>query len=125
MISIRHKGNFKYTELFLQGTKEGRYTLLLTKYGIEGVRALSAATPVDTGLTASSWSYNVEVDDDRYILSWSNSNVQNGVPIAVIIQHGHGTGAGVYVPGIDYINPAIRPIFDKLSNAIWKEVTSY
>ena len=95
----------------------------LDKYGREGVAALSSATPVDTGLTADSWYYKVEHANGSASINFYNSNIQNGVPIAIILQYGHGTGNGGWVQGRDYINPAIQPIFDKIAENAWREVT--
>ena len=95
----------------------------LDKYGREGVTALASATPVDSGLTAKSWYYEVSVTNESATISFHNSNIQNGVPIAVILQYGHGTRNGGWVQGRDYINPAIQPVFDKIADAAWKEVT--
>ena len=100
-----------------------KYLSILDRYGKEGVRALSQATPTDTGLTAISWSYKVETSRSGAKITWYNTNIQNGVPIALILQYGHGTGTGGYVEGRDYINPAIQPIFDKLAEEAWREVT--
>ena len=97
---------------------------VLDAYGAEGVRALASATPVDSGLTAESWDYHVSVTRDSYSITWTNSHVEDGRPIAILLQYGHGTGTGGYVAGRDYINPALKPIFDRLSQAVWKEVTS-
>lgn len=95
----------------------------LDKYGREGVAALASATPVDTGLTAHSWKYEIQQKKDSVTISFSNTNIQNGVPIAIILQYGHATRNGGWVQGRDYINPAIQPIFDKIANEAWKEVT--
>ena len=95
----------------------------LDKYGKEGVAALASATPVDTGLTASSWSYEIKQKNGSISISFKNSNIQNGVPIAIILQYGHGTRNGGWVQGRDYINPAIQPIFDRIANDAWREVT--
>ena len=124
MISFSHHGDFSKTTKFLNKAKSAIQSGRLSKYGKEGVAALSSATPVDTGLTASSWYYTVENGGGTIRISFGNSNVQNGVPIAVIIQYGHGTRNGGWVQGRDYINPAIRPVFDNMVNEIWKEVTS-
>lgn len=97
---------------------------ILEKYGEIGVQALRAATPIDSGVTAASWSYEVESTGNGYTLSWYNSHMNQGVNIAILIQYGHGTGWGGYVPGTDYINPALRPIFDQIGNDIWREVTA-
>jgi hypothetical protein len=96
----------------------------LDKYGRKGVSALAAATPVDSGLTASSWSYEIENTKESAKITFNNSNIQNGVPIAIILQYGHGTGTGGWVQGRDYINPAIQPIFDQIVDDAWKEVTA-
>lgn len=124
MITFSHKGNFDKMERFLKGYGKLNFKRLLESFGQEGVNALSAATPLDTGLTASSWRYEVTISSGSFSISWLNTNVQNGVPIAIILQYGHGTGTGGYVQGRDYINPAIRPIFDKIADEIWKEVGS-
>lgn len=123
MIMVKQRGNFKKTEKFLKKSFGRDYIRVLDKYGQRGVAALSAATPIDSGLTASSWSYEIIQNDDTISIFWNNSNVQHGVNIAVILQYGHGTRGGGYVEGIDYINPALKPIFDDLANAAWKEVT--
>lgn len=124
MISIRQRGDFKKTEKFLKKSLGRDYIGVLEKYGQYGVSALSAATPIDTGLTAISWSYKIIQNKDGISVVWENSNVQKGVNIAIILQYGHGTRNGGYVSGRDYINPALRPIFDKMADAAWKEVTS-
>lgn len=123
-IRIKQKGDFRKTIKFCKKISRGDYLRILDKYGQLGVNALSAATPKDTGLTASSWSYDVRRTRDSATISWTNSNINDGVKIAVILQYGHGTNNGGYVQGVDYINPALRPIFDKIADAVWKEVTS-
>lgn len=123
MIRFRQKGDFTKTERFLGRLKNGIRLADLDKYGRAGVAALSSATPVKTGLTASSWYYKVERNRDSIRIVFCNSNLQNGVPIAVILQYGHGTGTGGWVEGRDYINPAIQPIFDQIAESAWKEVT--
>ncbi len=123
MIRFRHRGNFSDTTKFLERAKRAVRLSDLDKYGREGVAALASATPVDTGLTASSWSYEITNKNGIITISFLNSNVQNGVPIAIIIQYGHGTGTGGWVQGRDYINPAIQPIFDKIVDNAWREVT--
>lgn len=122
-VTISHKGNFKRTNSFLFKTSHKNYRFILEKYGAMGVQALSEATPKATGKTASSWDYNVEVKKGKYTINWTNSNIVNSVPIALIIQYGHATGNGGYVEGIDYINPALKPVFDRLAKEAWKEVT--
>ena len=123
MIMFRQKGDFSKVTKYLEKVKESVHLGILDKYGREGVAALSSATPRDTGLTASSWSYKIENKNGVARLSFHNSNIQNGVPIAVIIQYGHGTRNGGWVEGRDYINPAIRPLFDKIADEAWREVT--
>lgn len=123
MIELSQKGNFSKATSHLERLKEVAKMGILDKYGREGVKALSAATPVDTGETASSWSYKIRRDRTSFVLSFHNSNVVDGVPIAVIIQYGHGTKNGGYVQGRDYINPAIRPVFDEMLEELRKEVT--
>lgn len=124
MIAIRQTGNFNKTEKFLKKMSKTDFLMHLDKYGREGVRALSSATPMDTGLTANSWDYEIHSTRDTVTIYWTNSNIQSGVPIAVILQYGHATGTGGYVRGIDYINPALKPVFEKIANEAWKEVTS-
>lgn len=123
MITFRQKGDFKKITSFLERAKEKFDVGILDKYGREGVAALSSATPVDTGLTASSWYYKVENKNGIASIGFYNSNIQNGVPIAIVLQYGHGTGTGGYVKGRDYINPAIQPVFDRLAENAWREVT--
>ena len=123
MVRITHKGNFNNTERFLKGAPKIKYRRILEKYAKEGVKALASATPVDSGITANCWDYELKVGQGFYSISWTNSNVVDGVPIAIILQYGHGTGTGGYVQGRDYINPAIKPIFDKISESLWQEVS--
>ena len=123
MISFRQKGDFSKLSSFLEKAKNTVRLGDLDRYGREGVSALASATPVDTGQTASSWFYEIERRNGSAVISFHNSNIQNGVPIAIILQYGHGTGTGGWVEGRDYINPTIQPIFDKLANEAWREVT--
>ena len=123
MISFRQKGDFSKLTRFLEKAKNVVRIGDLDKYGREGVAALSSATPVDSGLTASSWYYKVEHTNGSAKINFYNSNIQNGAPIAIILQYGHGTGNGGWVQGRDYINPAIQPIFDKIAENAWREVT--
>lgn len=123
MIKFRQKGDFSKLTRFLERAKEAVRLGDLDKYGREGVAALASATPVDSGLTASSWYYTIEHKNGSSSINFHNSNIQNGVPIAVILQYGHGTRNGGWVEGRDYINPAIRPIFDRIANDAWREVT--
>lgn len=123
MIRFKVKGGFSKTVDYLERLKRFEIRKILDRYGKAGVAALSSATPVDTGLTASSWYYKIEVGANTTSLIFCNSNVQNGVPIAIILQYGHGTGTGGYVQGRDYINPAIQPVFDDLVKKAREEVT--
>lgn len=123
MITFRQKGDFSKLNRYFERVKEVVNMGDLDKYGREGVAALASATPVDTGLTASSWSYKIIRNKGQARLEFHNSNIQNGVPIAVILQYGHGTGTGGWVEGRDYINPTVRPLFDKIADEAWKEVT--
>lgn len=124
MISFRHKGDFRKATRYLERVKGAVGLGILDKYGKEGVAALASATPVDSGLTASSWYYEIERTKESATITFNNSNVNNGVPIAIILQYGHGTGTGGWVQGRDYINPAIQPIFDKIADNAWREVTT-
>lgn len=123
MISISQKGDFSKLTGFLERMKNVIKIGDLDKYGREGVAALSAATPKESGLTANSWYYEIERSKDSISISFHNSNVNKGVPIAIILQYGHGTRNGGYVEGIDYINPAIQPLFNKIAEDAWEEVT--
>lgn len=120
---IEVKGNTKKLEKFLKRMSSKSYLSGLDSIAKEGVRALASNTPMDTGKTAMSWKYTIEEKQGSVVIAWENENIVNGVPIAVILQYGHGTGTGGYVQGRDYINPALRPIFDKLADKAWKEVT--
>lgn len=123
MISFRQKGDFSKLTRYLEKVKESAKVGVLDKYGRAGVDALSSATPVESGLTAASWSYEIEHSGKSAIIRFTNSNINKGVPIAVVLQYGHGTGTGGWVQGRDYINPAIQPIFDKIVEDAWREVT--
>ena len=123
MISFRQKGDFSKLTSFLEKAKEAVKVGDLDRFGREGVAALSSATPVDSGKTAESWYYEIEQKKGSATIAFHNSNIQNGVPIAIILQYGHGTGTGGWVQGRDYINPAIQPIFDKIAENAWREVT--
>lgn len=123
MISFSQKGDFSKVTKYLNRIKDTSKLTVFDKYGQAGVAALKSATPVDSGATASSWYYKVESKGSSTSIIFCNSNINEGVPIAIILQYGHGTGTGGYVQGRDYINPAIRPIFDNLADAAWKEVT--
>ena len=123
MISFRQKGDFSKLNRYLERVKEVARLSILDKYGREGVAALSSATPVDSGETANSWSYEISHSNGSATITFNNSHINKGVPIAIILQYGHGTGTGGWVEGRDYINPAIQPIFDKIVDTAWKEVT--
>lgn len=123
MITFSQKGDFSRLNSYLERLKNVIKIGNLDTYGREGVEALSSATPKDTGETARSWYYKINRDKDMVTLSFHNSHVNDGVNIAIILQYGHGTKNGGYVEGIDYINPAIRPIFNKIAEDAWKEVT--
>lgn len=123
MITFRQKGDFSKLSRYLEKVKEAAKVGALDKYGQAGVAALSSATPVESGLTAQSWYYEIEHTKSSAVIRFLNSNVNKGVPIAIILQYGHGTGTGGWVEGRDYINPAIQPIFDNIAEDAWKEVT--
>lgn len=122
MISIKTTGSFNKTTKFLHNILRIDYKLILAKYGKRGVKALSDATPIDSGVTADSWKYDIEEGPKGLSIVWSNENLNDGVNIAILLQYGHGTRNGGYVVGRDYINPAIQPIFDEMANAVWKEL---
>ena len=124
MITFRQKGDFSKLNRFLERIKEKIRLSDLDRFGREGVAALASATPVDSGATANSWYYKIEHPRGSTSISFFNSNINDGVPIAIILQYGHGTGTGGWVEGRDYINPAIQPVFDKIAQNAWKEVTS-
>ncbi len=123
MITITQRGSFNNTERYLARLKAAELFNVLNKYGSIGVIALSNATPVDSGLTAGSWSYTIEQGPGHYSIIWHNSNDISGTPLAVMLQYGHGTGTGGYVQGRDYINPAMRPVFEQMAADAWREVT--
>lgn len=122
MITVESSRSFKKTEDYLRHLTKEELFSTLERYGQVGVNALSSATPVDSGLTANSWRYEIVNEKGRYSIVWHNTNVRSGIPVAILIQYGHGTGTGGWVEGIDYINPAIRPIFDQITNDVWEKV---
>lgn len=123
-IRFKHRGNFNKLESFLIRMTNLDYLKILEKYGQQGVEALSEATPKGgTGKTAASWTYEIERTKTQTIIGWLNTNTNDGVNIAILLQYGHGTNWGGYVKGRDFINPALAPIFDKMANEVWKEVT--
>lgn len=124
MITISHRGSFKNTESFLRAMLRNDMFSSLDNLAREGVDALSSATPEDSGLTAASWNYEVQIQKDVTTITWTNDHLGGDVPVAILLQYGHGTGTGGYVEGQDYINPAIRPVFDKIADRAWKVVTN-
>jgi hypothetical protein len=124
MFSIVTSGSFEDTLAFLRRIEKLDIRKILETHAQMGVDALMAATPEDSGLAAHSWGYNIEVSNGSCGIVWTNSNIENGFPVALMIQLGHGTGTGGYVHGIDYINPALKPVFDKIADAVWRAVSS-
>lgn len=123
MISFRQKGDFSKLNRYLERVKEAARVGILDKYGREGVAALASATPIESGLAASSWGYEIERGASSVRIVFTNSDIESGFPVAIMIQYGHGTGTGGWVEGRDYINPAIQPVFDKIAEEAWREVT--
>lgn len=121
-ITLEASGSYSSTTTWLQRLGRMSIEQQLARYGAKGVKALASSTPVETGKTASSWSYSVTRKGDTWILSWENTNVVRGVPIAIILQYGHVTGTGGWVQGRDYINPAIKPIMDEIAEGVWRTV---
>lgn len=124
MLEFTQTGDFKKTEQFLSKLSKPSIASILDKYGRMGVAALANATPYTTGHAASSWSYEVKISRSEYSITWSNSDVENGFPVVIMLQYGHGTGTGGYIQGQDFINPALKPVMDKLADEVWKVVTS-
>jgi len=124
MFYIESKGSFKSTENFLQKMAQFNFEGILDAYAQAGVHALESATPTDSGLAAGSWGYEISSSGGVHTISWTNNDVENGFPVAIMLQYGHGTGTGGYVQGRDYINPAMKPIFDKIAEEVWKAVTA-
>lgn len=122
--SLTSSGDFKKTESFLKSISKLDILGVMKSYGEEGVAALSAATPVHSGLAAGSWGYDVHVNNGKYAISWTNVDIENDFPVAIMLQYGYATGTGGYVQGRDYINPAIQPVFDQIADKVWKAVTS-
>lgn len=122
-IVIKQRGRFKNTDRFFKNALQLDYRKIVDRYGQRGVEALRSATPKDSGTTADSWSYVVEEKEKgKLSICFKNSNIVDGINIAIILNYGHGTSKGVYVAGRNYINPAIQPIFDEIADNIWKEV---
>lgn len=122
VISFSQHGDFKKSLTFMTRVRSRNVRGILEKYGQRGVEALAIATPKETGKTAASWSYEIKMDDNGATLCWKNANIVDGVPIAVILQYGHGTRNGGYVQGTDYINPVMKPLFDEIAAELWREV---
>jgi hypothetical protein len=122
VLSVQTRGDFSKTEGILHRLIQRHYRNKLNHYGEMGVKALQEATPKDTGRTAESWSYEIVEEGNRLAVYWRNSNKESGAVIAILLQYGHGTRNGGFVQGIDYINPALRPVFDRMANEVWKEV---
>lgn len=122
MITFKQKGNLKKLDNFLEKMLDPINLSILDRYGKKGVEALARATPIDTGRTAASWDYEISRENGRVSLSFTNSNINDYVQIAIILQYGHATRNGGFVQGIDYINPAIQPLFEDLANSAWKEL---
>jgi len=124
MIYIKQSGSSKETEAFLRGLKSLDIAGILRNSAQKGVNALSLATPIETGLASHSWSFEVDSSGGKYTITWTNSDIENGFPVVIMLQYGHGTGTGGYVAGKDFINPAMRPIFDEIAEDVWRAVTS-
>ena len=123
-ISLSSSGNFGKTEAWLKKLQKLNIGSIAQAGAQRGGRALAAATPRDSSVAATSWGVEVKQSQTRTTITWTNTDVENGFPVVIMLQYGHGTGTGGYVQGIDFINPAIRPIFDEIANDVWKAVTS-
>lgn len=124
-VVFKHRGSLKNLERFIKSYDKQKLINILDKYGKTGVQALASATPKNSGLTANSWGYETSISRGSFFIIWTNNNVtSNGTPIVILLQYGHGTKNGGYIQGEDFINPAIRPIFDEIADAVWREVSS-
>jgi hypothetical protein len=123
-VSFTSRGSFDHMERFLHKMQRLDVRSTLEPLAQQGLQALRDATPRDSGVAASSWDYNINMSGGKTTISWINSDVENGFPVAIMLQYGHGTGTGGYVAGRDYINPALKPVFDQIANEVWKVVTS-
>lgn len=123
MFKITSTGSFKKTRKYLDSIYKQDYIRILNQYGQMGVELLKEATPIDTGLTAESWDYTIEINRDSYTISWTNSNTTDNIPIVILLQYGHATRNGSFVEGIDFVNPAIEPVFKQMAHELWKKVT--
>ena len=124
MVKIVQRGGFSNLERFFNKVLRKDYLNVLDYYGRLGVEALRSATPIDSGETAASWDFDIRKGDGYISIAWTNSSTNDGFPIAIMLQYGHGTGSGGYVQGIDYINPAMRPLFEEIAERVWREVTT-
>jgi hypothetical protein len=124
VISFVSRGSFSNMESFLKKAAKTDILSILKACGQEGVSALASATPIESGLASSSWDYQVSGSGGKFRIIWTNSDVENGFPVAIMLQYGYGTGTGGYVQGRDYINPAMKPVFDRIADKVWKAVTS-
>jgi hypothetical protein len=123
-IIFRQSGDFSNTQRYLKRLREKNYRPILEKYANEGLSLLRSATPKDSGLTADSWSYKIVINRSKFSIQWLNDHKNDGIPIVILLQYGHGTRGGTFVEGRDFINPSMKPLFEKISADIWKEVTS-
>lgn len=125
MLSFSSSGSTSRTSSFLKKMSEtSALYSSLDSLARQGVSALQNATPTDSGLTAASWDYEIKIVAGKVTITWLNTNVVDGANIAILLQYGHGTGTGGYVQGYDYINPALKPVFDQIANDVWKKVTT-
>lgn len=122
VIKIKHKGDFSNTEKFMNRVLKRDYLNILAEYGKRGVNALSANTPAQSGKTADSWDYGIDVENGKVTLYWTNSNENEGVNIAILLIYGHGTQNGSYVQGINFVDPVMQPLFDQMARETWDRV---
>lgn len=124
MIRFHQRGSFDNLEKFLKKSKDKNYRPILEKYAREGVEILKANTPKDTGETAQAWGFEISIKKTGFSIHWTNDNIVDGVPVVILLQYGHATRSGSFIQGKDFINQAMKPLFDKISENIWKEVTN-
>jgi hypothetical protein len=124
LIRFKHRGDLSKTEKFLKHARDAKLRPILEKYAREGIQILASATPKDTGITSDSWDFEIVIKRTGFSIHWTNNALADGVPIVILLQYGHGTRSGTFVEGRDFINPATRPLFDKIAENVWKEVTS-
>lgn len=124
MISITTSGSFDRTRKYLERLARGDFYRGLERYAQQGASALAGATPTDTGLAAGSWNYKIKISRSGCSITWTNTDVESGFPVSIMLQYGYSTGTGGYVQGRDYINPAMKPVFDQIEEAVRKAVTS-